>query len=261
MTRVSCSLGFALSLVWIGAAAARADDSPAPAPLPAQAAGEAAETHHRVALGVRVSALLGIGVEGAVELTRKSNLRGGFNLFSYDFSETKDNLVYNAGLRLRSAEALYDWFPFGGKFHLSGGALLYNGNNITAKVSPSGGQSFTLGGVSYTSDPTNPIAGNATLGLDHNRVAPMGLVGWGNPIPRSGRRVGVNFELGAVFIGSPQSTLSLTGGACVSAGVCLNAATDPSVQSNIAAEKKKLDHDASFLHVLPVISIGFSFRL
>jgi hypothetical protein len=109
-----------------------------PEPLPAQADREAGETHRRVAVGARVSLLLGIEVESAVELTRKSNLRGGFNFFTYDFTQTKDNLAYNAGLHLRSAEALYDWFPFAGRFHLSGGALLYNANQIKAGVSTRG---------------------------------------------------------------------------------------------------------------------------
>jgi hypothetical protein len=127
-----------------------------------------------VAVGARVSLLLGIEAESAVELTRKSNLRGGFNFFTYDFNQTKDNLAYNAGLHLRSAEALYDWFPFAGRFHLSGGAPLYNANQIKAGVSTRGGQSFTLGGTSYVSDPTNPVSGSATLGLDQNRVPPMG---------------------------------------------------------------------------------------
>src|SRR5262249_55054678 len=115
---ISCGLCFALALAGVSAAAARADDLRAPEALPAQAGGEAKETHHRVAVGARVSAPLGIGVEGAVELTRKSNLRGGFNFFTYDFNQTKDNLAYNAQLHLRSAEALYDWFPFAGRFHL-----------------------------------------------------------------------------------------------------------------------------------------------
>jgi hypothetical protein len=41
----------------------------------------------------------------------------------------------------------------------------------------------------------------------------------------------------------------------------VDAATDPSVESHVIAEKKKLDHEVSFLHVLPVVSIGFSYRL
>jgi hypothetical protein len=258
---IACGLCFTVALAGVSARAAQADDSPQAEPIPAQADQEAGATHHRVAVGARVSPFLGIGVESSVEVTRKSNFRGGFNFFTYDFDETKNNLAYNAALHLRSAEALYDWFPSAGKFHLSGGALLYNANQIKAAVSTRGGQSFTLGGMSYLSDPTNPVSGGATLGLDHNPVAPMGLLGWGNPIPRSDRHFGVNFEIGAVFIGSPQSTLSLTGGACVSAGVCVNAAKDPSVQSSVIAEKKKLDHDFSFLPVLPVISIGFSYRL
>jgi hypothetical protein len=202
---------------------------------------------------------LGVGIESAVEVTRKSNIRGGFNFFNYGLTETKDGIGYNAQLHLRSADALYDWFPFGGGFHLSGGALLYNGNSIKATASVPGGGSFTLGGIAYTSEASNPISGTAELNLG-NKVAPMGLLGWGNLIPRSGRHLGVNFEIGAAFVGAPQSTLALTGGACVSSTVCLNSASDPTIQANIASEKKKVDNSVSFVKALPVISLGISYR-
>jgi hypothetical protein len=87
-------------------------------------------------------------------------------------TEAKDGIGYNAQLHLRSADALYDWFPFGGGFHLSGGALLYNGNAIKATASVPGGGSFTLGGVSYTSEPSNPISGTGELTMG-SKAAPI----------------------------------------------------------------------------------------
>jgi hypothetical protein len=224
---------------------------------PQNAAGASSE--HKIAVGLKVSALLGGGIEGAVEITRKSNIRLGFNLFNYSLTETKDGIGYDARLHLRSGDILYDWFLFGSGFHLSGG-LLYNRNAIAANASVPAGESFTLGGVPYISQPLNPIYGSGNLYMG-NKVAPMGLLGWGNIIPRSGRHLGVNFEIGAVYAGSPRSALALTGGACViSTPLCVNAATDPVIQTNIASEEKKVNSGVSFLKVLPVVSAEIGYR-
>jgi hypothetical protein len=225
---------------------------------PPQNAG-GANSEHKIALGLRFSGLLGVGLEGAVEVTRKSNIRLGFNFFNYSFTETKDGISYDSQLHLRSGDLLYDWFPLGGGFHLSGG-LLYNRNAIKANPSVPAGESFTLGGVPYVSQPSNPIYGTGDLYMG-NKAAPMGLVGWGNLIPRSGRHLGVNVEIGVAYAGAPRSALALDGGACVpSTPLCLNAATDPTIQTNIAAEEKKINNGVSFLKVLPVISAEIGYR-
>src|SRR5579864_624425 len=76
-------------------------------------------------LGVAVKAsLLGAGIEAATPLTPRSNLRAGFNMFSYDRGFNKDGVAYDGQLRFRSVEAHYDWFPFHGSFHVSPGALV-----------------------------------------------------------------------------------------------------------------------------------------
>jgi hypothetical protein len=169
-------VSLALATSCVAVAADLESDSSADAFSPPQGGG-GASGGHKVAIGLKVSVLLGPGIEGAVEVTRKSNIRGGFNYFNYGLNETKDGVSYNAQLHLRAVDALYDWFPFGGGFHLSGGALLYNGNAIKATASVPGGRGFTLGGVSYTSEPSNPIVGTGELDLG-NKAAPMGLLGW-----------------------------------------------------------------------------------
>src|SRR5579864_4150182 len=111
-------------------------------------------------LGVAVKASsLGAGVEAATPLTPRSNLRAGFNMFSYDRGFNKDGVAYAGQLRFRSVEAHYDWFPFSGSFHLSPGILLYNGNQLSANASVPGGKTFTLNNTTYTSDPSDPING------------------------------------------------------------------------------------------------------
>jgi len=227
------------------------EPSPAPAPRPDPAP-------RGIGVGVRLSSL-GIGGEVAVALTRRSNLRGGFNLLGYSRSFSKDGISYAGSLSWRSAEAHYDWFPLGRGLHLSPGLMAYNGNKVTATASVSGNQSLTLNGVQYFSDPANPVSGNGKV--DFNKVAPTIMVGLGNLVRRRGRRFSVNFEVGAAYQGAPQATLSLGGGVCGSGGLnCRSIASDPVVQANVAAEQKKINHDISPFKVYPLISLGFGYR-
>ncbi len=215
---------------------------------------------HGVGLDVNLSILLGIGVQGAVELTPKTNLRGGFNFFSYSKTETQSGFAVDGQLHLRSAEALYDWYPLKGAFHLSPGALVYNGNKVTANLTTTPGTTFTVNGTTYTSSATNPVTGQATVQLDNYKVAPMFLLGWGNLVPRSGRHFTVNFDIGAALTGSPKVAVNLAGTACSVSGGCVNAATDPGVQANLQTTQNKANNSISFLKALPVISIGFGYR-
>src|SRR5438552_3888106 len=109
----------------------------------------------RIGVGAKISTL-GVGFEGATAVTDRSNVRGGFNFFNYDHSFTEDGVNCGVDLRLRSVEALYDWF-FGHGFHASPGLLVYNGNRAEGSASVPGGRSFTLGNGSYVSNPSNPI--------------------------------------------------------------------------------------------------------
>jgi len=222
-----------------------------------QAQQEAARTPH-FAAGIKLS-LLGIGGEVAVPITEKMDIRAGFNGFSYDRNFDKDGVSYAGHLNFRSAEAHYDWFPFGGGFHVSPGMLLYNGNKITANAAVAGGQTFDLNDTTYTSDPNNPVHGNGKI--DFKKVAPTLAVGWGSLFPRSGRHWSIPFEIGAAYQNAPRATLSLTGGACDSSGLfCQDITNDPTFQSNVKSEQDKLNKDMSSFKFYPLISIGFGYR-
>jgi hypothetical protein len=226
-----------------------------PSPAPASPAPQSAEGPRRIGVGAKIS-LLGIGGEAAVALTKRINVRGGFNLFSYSRGFNKDGISYTAQLAFRSAEAHLDFFPFAGSFHLSPGLLLYNDNHIAATATVPANQQFTLGGVSYTSGATNPVSGTAKLSF--NKVAPSFLVGFGNLIPRNRRRFSFTTEIGVAYTGAPKASLNLQGTACTNpAVICVNAGTDPTVQSNVQSEVAKVNKDVSVIKIYPLASFGF----
>jgi hypothetical protein len=218
---------------------------------------EAATAPH---FGVAVKlSLLGIGGEVAVPIARKMDIRAGINGFSYDRTFNKDGVAYAGHLNFRTVEAHYDWFPFGGGFHLSPGMLVYNGNKITANASVGGGQTLTLNDTTYTSDPNNPITGTGRI--DFKKTAPTFTIGWGSLLPRKGRHWSIPFEIGAAYQNAPRAIIGLTGGACDSTGAnCADISSDPSFLSNLQAEQDKINKDLSTFKFYPLISVGFAYR-
>ncbi len=219
---------------------------------------ESARPFSAVGVGVKAS-FLGPGFEAATPLLRHFNLRGGFNELSYDRTFHKDGIDYAGQLQFRSAEGHLDWFPFRGSFHLSPGALFYNGNQISANASVAASQAFTLNSVSYTSDPANPVVGTGKLSF--NRAGPMFSLGFGNLVPRR-HRMSVSFELGGIYTGAPKMALNLDGSACNSAGQnCAAIVSDSAIQDNVLAEQNKINKDVSAVKFYPVLSLGFGFKI
>jgi hypothetical protein len=261
MPRVSIIALLLLStnFVTAGPATANADspDSAAPeAAAPPAPAKQSSEGRIPIGVGVKVSTL-GIGGEVAVGLSHRSNVRFGFNAFSYGHTFDKDGATYKGTLDLRSAEVTYDIFPVQW-FHISPGVLVYNGNKISANVSVPGGQTFTLSKTTYLSDAADPVSGTGKLTV--YKAAPMLLLGFGNLAKRNGH-FSTSFEIGAAYQGPPRVALNLTGTACDSSGLfCRSISSDPTIQSNIVAEQSKLNKSASPYRFYPVVSFGFGYR-
>jgi hypothetical protein len=238
-----------------------ADSSAAPAPgaaaTPGPRAKQSSEGRIPIGVGVKVSTL-GIGGEVAVAVSHRSNVRFGFNAFSYGDTFVKDGVTYKGNLDLRSAQASYDLF-LSRWFHVSPGVLVYNGNKVSANASVPGGQSFTLSNTNYVSAAADPITGTGKLTV--YKAAPMLLFGIGNLVPRSNRHFSASFEIGAVYQGPPRVTLNLSGSACDSTGLnCRSISSDPTIQSNIAAEQAKLNKSASPYKFYPVLSFGVGYK-
>src|SRR4030095_5489490 len=140
----------------------------------------------KLGVGVKASTL-GIGIEAATGVTSRSNVRGSFNFFDYSKAFRSDGIAYSSRLKLRSVQIMYDHYIVGG-FHVSPGVLLHNGNRGLATASVPSSQVFSLGGVTYFSNATNPVSGEASINF--RNLAPMVLAGFGNLLPRSDRHFG-----------------------------------------------------------------------
>ncbi|MGE0392135.1 MAG: hypothetical protein AB7I25_02945 [Vicinamibacterales bacterium] len=222
--------------------------------VPAPAAAQTSSPKAGVAFKFGV---LGAGVDVAVPVGSRVNIRGGFSGLSLSHEFEDDGLILDASLKLRSASAHLDWFPFGGGFHLSPGVMLYNGNELDATVRAEPGRTFDLGNESYRSNPADPVTGRASVVF--KRVAPSLMMGWGNVVPRT-KWWSIPFELGVVFSKAPTATLGLTGSVCDPSGVnCRSVASDASVQADVRTQEADINDAIDVLRFIPVFSIGVAF--
>jgi hypothetical protein len=214
--------------------------------------------HSTVGLAAKVSTL-GLGLDAAFPVLERANVRVGFNLFTLNHEFDNDGIILAANLRMRSFSAYFDWFAFGGGFHVSPGVMIHNGNQLSAVATVPGGDSFSLGDDELFSNRANPVIGSAKIGFE--KIAPSLNIGWGNIVPRGNRRWSIPFELGLVYSRAPTTTLSFGGSACNQIGTnCRNIANDPALQADVTREQNNMNSDLSILKVIPVLSLGFSYK-
>jgi hypothetical protein len=233
------------------------------APVVSEQGGNVMSSSRGAGIGVKLGTL-GVGIQGAVAVANRVNVRGGFNVFSYDHTFDQSGASINGSLKLQSVEANLDLL-IGGGFRFSPGVLLYNNNHVDGSITVTPGQSFSIGGQNYTSGAANgsdPINGSASMTF--NKFSPMLAIGFGQLVPRSGRHFSMAFDLGVVFEDAPTVTMTYGGTGCL-AGVpaalgCKPINTQASITSQIAAEQVKFSDAVSILKYYPVLSLGFGWR-
>lgn len=204
------------------------------------------------------------GIEVATPVTRKTNVRAGFNAFIYDKTFHDDNNQYGGQIDFKTFQAHYDYFPFGGGFHISGGMLAYFGDPLTATISA---PNFTLNHQEYY--PANNVAAISGTGkIVFNTVSPTVTIGFGNIVSRKpNKHFTVPVELGVAFQGSPKAQLNFANTVlCTSPGLaptdssCQATATNTTIQTNITAEQNKINNDLTVVKAYPIFSIGFGYK-
>jgi hypothetical protein len=200
----------------------------------------------------------GISPEVATPLNRFMNLRGSFQVFDSTLSFRTSGIYSNADVTIQNAAAMVDIFPFHDGFHISPGVTLYGDNHVTSNLTVPGGSSFLLGPDGYTSDPNDPVTGLARIKFG-NPVSPRFTIGWGNLLPRNGRRFSVPFEIGFQYISPPTVQIYLNGSVCDPNNSCgpVSGGTEP---QDLQTEINELETDLQPLRFYPIISIGFSYK-
>ena len=203
---------------------------------------------------------LGFGPEIATPLGRRTNLRMGANFFGYNGTFGNGGWNYDANLNFKSGQVQVDYFPFykAGGFHVSPG-LAFQKNHGSAFIHIDPGARFDMGDGTYTNSVTDPVKGNATFAYDRT-VAPMLTFGFGNLIPRNGRRWSIPVDIGVVFTGAPKFGLDLDGTVCDTQG-CGKLSTDATAMADMQRQRVKIQDDLnSYATVYPVISVGFAWN-
>ncbi len=199
---------------------------------------------------------LGAGVEIKRKFNDHFNARLVINQYEFSYDETEDGTEYTGELDWSTYGVIADWHPAGNGFRLSVG-LLANDNELR---SSSVGDSFTYGpeDTSYT--------GNANIKVAFESLAPYASIGWSSQKPRG---LSVNFELGAMFQGTPL--LSANGSVEDSTDSCRfsiddkgNVTSDKDCpgkfEDDLKAEHAELTDDFDDFDVYPVIVLGLQYR-
>ena len=191
-------------------------------------------------IGLKVSSL-GIGAELTKSLTPRLNVRVGGNFFNYSYSGFEDDIDYDFDLKLKSFTGLLDLHPTGGSFRISGG-LVANSNKLEAVGVTTG--TYSIGNGSYTPSQVGTLTGK----IDFKKSSPYAGIGFGNGA--KGKGLGVIFDLGVVFQGSPQVSLTATG----------TASSNAQFQNDLRREQTSLQEDLNQFKYYPVLALGISYR-
>lgn len=200
----------------------------------------AAPASAQVTVGLRASTL-GAGAEVIIRPTRALALRGTGNLLSFTREEEVEGIRYDLEPRLRSFGASADFYPFGSVLYLSGGVLL---NDNTASAVAVNDGTITIGNQTYTSDQIQELRGD----LEWDRT----LAPWAGFGLATGGRIGIAFEAGIVFSGTPIVTLSGT--------TSLTGPERQEFDDAVAAEQAEvrawIDDNSRWTKYYPVVAFG-----
>ena len=214
----------------------------------------------RIGVGAFASPL-GIGVGAAASITYRTDLRIAGNFFGYGVNGTNEGVTYKGNLSFRSVQASLDWFPWHKNFHLSPGILFYNQNQVTVNGGVPAGESFSVNGANYYSGAAQPVTLEG--GVTFRKTAPMFTLGWGNWVPPGRQRhLSFPFEIGFAYVGQTNLTLNFYGVVCDTPQDvnCREIESDPTVQENIEAQRKKYQNDLDYLRFYPIISGGVVYK-
>ena len=193
------------------------------------------------AIGLKVSTL-GVGVEIATSFNDHFNGRLSAQYFKYSDDYSSSSVNYDGDLELKSMLGTLDYYPFESIFHLSAGALL-NGNKV-------GLRGESLKGATGDNSLVGALLGNLEGDVEGNTIAPYIGLGFGNPAVGDQGGFGFKADVGLVYHGNPQVSLSTDG---------LLAGT-PLGQTLIAQEEAELQDDVDGYEWYPVVGLSVFYR-
>ena len=189
----------------------------------------------------------GVGLHLVLPYNDHVQFRAGLNGYSDSTSEATNGATYDFSARLRTADALVDYFPTAGSFRVTGG-VIYNGSKVDLTARPDGGASYTFNGTTYTAGAVGDIHG----AVEFNKLAPYLGIGFGNTVKKE-KGWAFTADLGVMFQGTPDVNLA-------SSNCTAGASTCSRLAADLAAESADLREKASDFQYYPVVRIGLSYK-
>ena len=189
-----------------------------------------------------------VGIGGGIAGSFNPHLgaRLGYTAFDYKVKDVESSdLSFDGTAELGGVQALLDWYPFGGGFRISAGAMQNAKFSATAKPLAS---TYTFDGVTYSTADVASARGTA----EFDSIAPYLGLGFGRALSRDGR-FAFTADVGVAFTGAADVRLDVT---CVNSAAALCA----QVQDDVAAEQAELQDDADQIEYWPVVALGVSYR-
>ena len=188
----------------------------------------AAGSAQAAGIGARIGTT-GLGADVAWDLAPTLSARLGYSGGTVNHDVSTD-ITYHGKLKLSNLNTFLDFAPLGPFFRITGG-FIFNQNKFDV-------QSDTVNGVSVSGTVKPEKSAAPYLGIGYGRVS----------------GTGVNFyaDLGVMYQGTPQATLSANCGAFAGTPQCTNA------QSSIAAEQARLEDKLKNAKYYPVLNVGLT---
>jgi hypothetical protein len=203
----------------------------------------AASTTSAWALGAEAGTL-GYGPKLEFTPSPKWAVELGYTFLDYDDTYEDEDTSYDGALGLSNVQAIVRWHPWGGRFHLSAGAVFAD-NVVDLVGTPSAGSVYEIGDGTYTAAQIGQLTGHIDIAT---AAAPYLGLGWTKSAKSSG--FGGFFNLGVMFSGATDVALAATGP--------IN--SDPTFQTNLRLEEQSIENDLSSYDIYPVIQGGLIWR-
>jgi hypothetical protein len=146
---------------------------------------------------------LGLGGGVTAEFNPHVGARLGYTAYTYDIDDRQESdLVLNGDADLGGLQALLDWYPMGGNFRVTVGAV--ETADVNADATPIRG-TFTFDEVEYSA----ADVGEARAHADFGSLAPYVGIGYGRTLSADGH-FSFMADVGVAFPGRPDVTLDVT---------------------------------------------------
>ncbi len=218
------------------------------------------EAHAAMAFETHVG-LSGPGGSIARPLGRHFTVRTGADMIRYTGQFQEDGATINAALRLGYMKSQVDWFPMGGRFHISPLMVFGNNTRVSADVLLDPAQQFDLNGRQFRSSAADPLHGSARVDTAH--TAPGLTMGFGN-LTRGRGHFSFPAEIGFFYTGQPKLQVHFTGTACdpsqPPATGCMRVQDNADFVSSLNSFIARNNRNLSYAKFMPILSFGVGYR-